>query len=223
MAAENVTIGAIIAGTLRNVVGNLPAVALYLAVFATGGSAGQYLGGLGTGEYEIAGIAVELAFTLGALVGGYLLLEAMLKRAGLLHHHGPRRFFAYVGQGILIGLGVLLGMMLLIVPGVILAVRWAIASPLLVGSGAGAVDGIKASWEMTRGHGVKIFVACLPLGLVLLLVLGMSVGWAGDNGLAVIVAQNVAAELLTVLVTALSATLFGMLVPGRAELREVFA
>jgi hypothetical protein len=224
MASASVTIGSIITATIAVFTGSLPAIALYLAIFVSGGSLPEYLVGLGTPEYKIAGGLIQIVFSIGSLVGGYLLLETMLKRAGLFHYSGSRRYFRYIGQGILVVFGIALGSVLLLVPGIILAVRWVIAAPLLVGTGTGAIDGIQQSWRLTAGHGWKIFVAALPLGLILLVFIGASAALAGEaEGMATIVIQNAASELLSVITAALSVAVFGLVASPTGEISEIFA
>jgi hypothetical protein len=65
-------------------------------------------------------------------------------------------------QGLLIGLGYLL----FIVPGVILAIGLYFSAFLVVDQRMGAVDAMKASWELTRGRKGEVFGTVLVFGLV---------------------------------------------------------
>jgi len=81
---------------------------------------------------------------------------------------------------ILIGLGVMLGMLLLVVPGIILAMMWAMTFFLLsddvveVEAGAkskdqiGGYDSMKASAELMRGWKLKVFLYSIVIGLVIM-------------------------------------------------------
>ncbi len=62
-------------------------------------------------------------------------------------------------------LGMALGLLLLVVPGIILAVGWSVAVPVKVVERASIKDSFGRSWELTKGYRWKI------LGLVLLYVL----------------------------------------------------
>lgn len=52
---------------------------------------------------------------------------------------------------------VILGMMMLIIPGIIVACRLAFVSYLVMDKDMDAMKAVEKSWQMTRGHGWKIF------------------------------------------------------------------
>jgi len=56
------------------------------------------------------------------------------------------------------GLGVMLGFLLLIVPGIILALGLGLTIPLIVDREQGVIDSLKESWELTTGHKGALFV-----------------------------------------------------------------
>ncbi len=79
-----------------------------------------------------------------------------------------------------------IGIVLLIVPGIIFAVRLAFVPYLTTEKGLDAVKAIKTSWEMTRPHAWTIFfmgLLCIPIVLGGILVFGVgvvvSVMWIG--------------------------------------------
>jgi hypothetical protein len=61
------------------------------------------------------------------------------------------RFPAFFGMCLLSGIGIVIGLVLLVIPGIVLVVRWSVASPILIGSDAGVVDSLRQSWEETSG------------------------------------------------------------------------
>jgi hypothetical protein len=63
-----------------------------------------------------------------------------------------------IGLSILVGLGVGLGFLLLIVPGVLLALSWSLAVPAKVLEDKGATDAMSRSSELTKGNRGRIFV-----------------------------------------------------------------
>jgi hypothetical protein len=73
-------------------------------------------------------------------------------------------FLPLLGLGILVGLGIMVGLILLIIPGIFLALRWAVASPALVAERAGVFIAMERSAKLTEGHRWAI------LGLVLIYV-----------------------------------------------------
>ena len=66
----------------------------------------------------------------------------------------------------LVGLGVFGGFMLLIVPGVILAVRWMVVSQVVVVEGRGGSEALRRSFELTRGRFWASFLVLFVLSLL---------------------------------------------------------
>lgn len=59
---------------------------------------------------------------------------------------------SYVGAILLTVLFVLLGMILLIIPGLVIAARLALVPFVVYGEGLGGMAAVKRSWQLTRGH-----------------------------------------------------------------------
>jgi hypothetical protein len=76
---------------------------------------------------------------------------------------GLSRFLPVLGLAILVMLGMWLGFMLLIIPGLILMVRWYIAAPACVVERIGPRASMKRSAELTKGHRWKVFGAIILL------------------------------------------------------------
>ncbi len=58
-----------------------------------------------------------------------------------------------------------LGFLMLIVPGVLMALGFTLAEPLVVGERQGPVQALRTSWRRTMGHKGAIFVLLLPFGI----------------------------------------------------------
>jgi uncharacterized membrane protein len=72
-----------------------------------------------------------------------------------------RMLVGYIGLGIVC----MIGFVLCIVPGVILAIGLSLWSNIIVDEGLPGIDALKKSWEMTKGHKVNLFVFGLLSGL----------------------------------------------------------
>ncbi len=85
-------------------------------------------------------------------------------------------FWGYAGVVILFVLGVGLGLILLIVPGIILAAGWSLAHYIVIETNSSPVDALKESWKRTEGHkfNIALFaaIAC-ALNLVGMLAFGI--------------------------------------------------
>lgn len=68
--------------------------------------------------------------------------------------------------GLLSALGFLLGVILLVVPGVILYVMWSVAAPALVEERLGPIEAFRRSHYLTRGTRWKIFALMLLLVII---------------------------------------------------------
>lgn len=90
-----------------------------------------------------------------------------------------KKLLPLIGLGILIALGVGLGMMLLIVPGVILYLMWIVATPVMMAEDHGIIDSLKRSAELTSGSKGMIFVLLL-IFFVLAMVFGLFVAFVGS-------------------------------------------
>lgn len=59
--------------------------------------------------------------------------------------------------GVLAGIGILIGLVLLIVPGLFLLTRWVLVTPAVVLEGVGPTDALRRSWNLVRGHSWTAF------------------------------------------------------------------
>jgi len=65
--------------------------------------------------------------------------------------------FPLIGAGILAGLGIAIGLILLIVPGLILLTWWCLIGPVIVLERSGVMDSFGRSKELVKGHGWSVF------------------------------------------------------------------
>src|SRR5215211_4657425 len=86
----------------------------------------------------------------------------------------------YIGtlilNGILAAIGIGIGLVLLIVPGLILITIWAVVAPAIVVEGAGVIEAFGRSRDLVRGNGWPVFGAIV---IAYLIVLGVSFVTAG--------------------------------------------
>ncbi len=107
--------------------------------------------------------------------------------------------------GILYGVGVVIGFILLIVPGLILLTIWAVAAPVVVLEHPGATAALGRSRELVRGNGWQVFGVIFVLGILVLIVallLELAAASAG-TGLGIVV--EVIVGVLTAPLSALAA------------------
>lgn len=128
---------------------------------------------------------------------------------------GLNAFFPVLAIGILAGLGFLLGFLLLVVPGVILFLGWAVAVPVRVVERKPVFEVFGRSWELTRGHrwailGIYVIVAIGSgmLQMVATPLAGLS-GLASAGGASVVYVA--VAAVIRILIATFGATLAGVM------------
>jgi hypothetical protein len=156
-------------------------------------------------------------------VGGYWLITRFLAARGR-YVEGPTRFWAYLGMGILSVIAIVFGLILLIVPGLILLVRWSAASGFVVGNRQGVTESLSASWQATRGRGWSIFAA----GLLFFIGLSIAGGVIGAATGAISMTVNGAVSVFvqafgSAATIALGIAIYMLVHDDTRELGEVFA
>lgn len=110
-----------------------------------------------------------------------------------------------VAVGLLAAIGVAIGFVLLIVPGLILLTLWSVVAPVVVLERTGVLDAFRRSHALVRGNAVKVFqviVLFFLIGIVVVLALSAVGAAAGDAGAAI---AQLLAQVLTAPLTALAA------------------
>jgi uncharacterized membrane protein len=105
-------------------------------------------------------LAILILYTLAQAAILYVAFQSMRGRAvGIAEalRRGLSRFGAIVGLAILVGFGIWIGLILLIVPGIMFALRWSVALPACVVEGLGPLASMKRSAQLTKGHRWKLF------------------------------------------------------------------
>lgn len=142
---------------------------------------------LGSGQASSGFLLMAVGWLLNFV--GALALQGVVVRAAVSGFNGRllsmgealalalRMALPLLGLVIIMGLGVAVGYILLIVPGVMLSVLWSVAAPSVVIEGRGVFESLQRSRELTRGHRWPIF------GLLVIFVLGSWVASAFAMGL----------------------------------------
>lgn len=165
-------------------------------------------------------ISVAVAQFVVGMAAYYWLYAGMMQRTV---SPGFGRVLPFIGVYILASIGVIFGLVLLIVPGLILAVRWCVALPLAAGTDTPALDTFGESWAMTTGRGWSIFGAIVVLAVILMVVssvLGATTSFIGSFGATVIGALS--EHVTAVLFAAFAVGAYRLLRDGKDEITEIF-
>lgn len=171
----------------------------------------------------IAVMVVLAAFVINVLLT-YWLYASLVRQTP---RPGFDRFWPWLGIYILASLATILGLILLIVPGLILLTRWVITLPLVIRGDTRAMDTFGASWEATRGRGWSIFGAVVILVLAIMVVLGVGAGITaaifGASSIASSVIAGAAEAIATAILIAFSVGAYRLLRDNPEEAAAVFA
>jgi hypothetical protein len=123
---------------------------------------------------------------LAGLVPQVLLTERALWRLGLMQvDYGKRPSFLprAFGQSFVAGAAIILGLVLVVIPGLVLLARWSVSLPAMIARNEGIMDSLGSSWQLTANR----FWLCLSSILLC---------WIPLVGLVVVVFYTAAFPLL---------------------------
>jgi hypothetical protein len=93
-----------------------------------------------------------------------------------------------IGLSILLGIGVGIGFVLIIVPGLFLMTIWSVAAPSLVIERHGVFAALRRSRELVRGHGWQVFgviLVVIALSIVVSIIVAILASGLGTVGIAI--------------------------------------
>jgi hypothetical protein len=168
------------------------------------------------------------------LVVQYYVIRRLVDRNELRSADRLGGFGAFFIAGLLTGLAMILGFVLLVLPGIYLSARWTLVDAVVVAENCGATDAMGRSWEATKGNVLPIIFAGLVIsvpsiiGLGLLFSTGIIAGAQGDTqgvGPGLSAAINVLLYASQVVGWYFGMALYQLLLgePAKAQLGEVFA
>jgi len=98
------------------------------------------------------------------------------------------RWLPLIGLSICVGFGVMLGTLMLIVPGIILIMMWYVANPACIVERLGVFASMRRSSELTKGHRWSIFgmwvLIAIASGVISAVLKGV-LGLTGSSGLVI--------------------------------------
>lgn len=121
---------------------------------------------------------------------------------------------AYFAMSICVGIGIVL----LLVPGIFLAVKWSMTFPAIVAERAGPFAAMRRSWELTRGHWWRTFGTLL---VVVLISFVLSIAILVGFGAAVATSDSISELAFAVLLTAVTIIVLAILYPLTAAVVTV--
>lgn len=201
-------VGTIIDKTLGVIEHSVAPVAMYVVGLTIVTAAIKYFTVTMTRPLELAGVGlVQFVVSLAA---AYFVLDAMLQKTRL-RTRKEDVFFAYFGLSILYTLGVAAGLFVIILPGLVIMARWALAQPMMIARGDGIMQALGSSWERTKGNEFQIIAALLALYVVpVALLIGSSVMFGQTEPVGIVLSQLISCAM-SALGLALGVALYGLM------------
>jgi len=108
--------------------------------------------------------------------------------------------------GIVAGIGILIGLVLIVVPGLILITIWSVAAPVVVLERPPGLGALGRSRELVRGNGWQVFgvIFVLFIGVEIVAFIIEAVGDSAGTGVSIVV--RVIVQILTAPLSALAAS-----------------
>ena len=209
------TTGTILSGTTELLRGNAKLAVTTIAVLAAAATLFDLVKGAGISS------GGNVALGAGSLVAQCHITATLLGERGLMTPGArPVRFWAMVGLGFCANIAIGIGLVLLIVPGLILAVRWFVSVPALIGEDLGVFASLSASWEETRGRFWPILGAILVIFVPMVIVAGVGGVFQAATGDSVIFAAIVNIAVYGAIVVAWHMAV-AIHAPGHARLSDL--
>jgi hypothetical protein len=126
---------------------------------------------------SILSVVLSCIFSLGYLRNIFQALDGEEPQFSA-YGQESRKFFKYLVAQILLSFIVIIGLGLLIIPGIYLAIRLQFFMAFIVDEDADIIESLKRSWEITKGQEVQLLLlalAMMAIGLLGLIVLGVGI------------------------------------------------
>jgi hypothetical protein len=113
-----------------------------------------------------------------------------------------------IGAGILAGIGIAIGLIIFIVPGLILLTIWSVIAPVIVVERSGAIDAFGRSRALVKGNGWQVFGVIIVVFLIATIASFVlrAIGASISDSVAMLALFSLIASTLTAPITALAAS-----------------
>jgi hypothetical protein len=113
-----------------------------------------------------------------------------------------------IGAGILAGIGIAVGLIIFIVPGLILLTIWSVIAPVIVVERSGAIDAFGRSRALVKGNGWQVFGVIIVVFLIATIASFVlrAIGASISDSIVMLALFSLIASTLTAPITALAAS-----------------
>ncbi len=177
--------------------------------------------------YEFDGLYAAFSLFLWGL--GFFLLLGLMKDGRAFRSGQMTGIGTYLGLSIVSGLAIALGILLFVLPGLYLAMRWIPAYPRALDSSNGITSALGWSWEKTRPHQQELVGAFAPVVgfyfAAISLIAIYELNWEAIDGVIywlMVLGWNAALSLAVAWQTVLGVALYRELEGTGQEIAETF-
>jgi hypothetical protein len=135
--------------------------------------------------------------------------------AGPSLRYGLSRLGPLIVAYLAMSIGIGLGLVALVIPGIFLAIKWSMTFPAIVAERAGPFEAMGRSWELTRGHWWRTFGTLL---VVLLISFVLAFAILVGLGAAVASSDSISELAFAVLITVVTIIVLAVLYPLTAAI-----
>jgi uncharacterized membrane protein len=161
--------------TLKNWKFLVLATLAYFGLAALFGSASNGRGFLSF-IFSVCGSIVRVVFTIGMIRAALLIISGITPSADVFKTDW-KTFWRFVWAGIITAFFTIIGLVLLIIPGIIVALRLNLTMYFLLDKKMSAWDSVKESWKTTKGHVSKLFLLVLAfIGVMIISIIPIGLG-----------------------------------------------
>ena len=167
-------------------------------------------------------VEMRLLQSLAGLICAYFFIDAMVRKTGLRSRTAGDAFLPFLGLYIVYTIGVVLGFVLIIFPGLYIMARWSISQPMLIARGDGPMQALGNSWEETEENAFQILIVVLIFLVPTIAISALCTLMLGQASVAGMIISQVASSATSVLALAMSVALYGLIVGTPQEMAAVF-
>jgi hypothetical protein len=124
---------------------------------------------------------------------------------------------------LLSGIGILLGIVLLVVPGLVLMVRWSAVGPIILAERVGATEALAKSWDATRGHSWPIFGALMIVFIPAIVGFAAMIADPDSRNVATLLVYNIGFSVSLLIGWHAAVAIYMAIEPKPKRLEEIFA
>lgn len=119
-----------------------------------------------------AALGILVVFLIGIFLTGAIMSGASSdgNDIGAAASHSLSRYLSLLGTTMLVGITVGVGLILLVIPGIFLALKFSVAGVEAVVGEKGVIDSMKSSWEATGGNLAGVLVTLIAMGIAVFII-----------------------------------------------------